>query len=347
MSKHYQKLLIILLAALAIPVENAVGLKSFSPADKSKIELKSLAAQQTAVEKAALEIQSTQNFKAHQLRGESLIQIHYSPSGKYLITSASDGLAKLWTNSGKPIRTFQSKPLAMLFNARFSNDGQMIITAGYDGTARLWSTSGQEIREFRGHRSAVSDAVFSTDGKQIITSSDDGSTKIWRLAGQPISTITRPGVTRNLAASLDGKLIATTQDLGVITLIRPAGKVVAEIETGQGRLNDVAFSTDGQRLVTAGFDGTARVWTTAGKSLAVLKVLSKGWVTGADFSPNGEWVATVSDDGELRLWNLSGKLLASFRPNQGRLSSISFHPDGKQLAATAYDGTVWLFKLTK
>lgn len=344
MSKHYQKLFITLLAFL-VPIENAASLPLSSLEDKSKTRLQSLRAQTKAETSPDLKIQPIQKFKAHNLKGESLIQIHYSPSGEHLVTGASDGLAKLWTSSGKPIREMRAEPLTMLFNARFSDDGKMIITAGYDGSARVWSIVGQKIREFRGHRSGVTDAIFSAN--EIVTSSDDGDTRIRLLNGQEIATITRPGVTRNLAVSQDGKLIAATQDNGVITLITRSGKIVAQIQTGQGRLNDVAFSSDGKRLVTAGFDGTARIWTTTGKALAVLKVLPKGWVMGADFSPNGKLVTTVSDDGVLRLWDVSGKLLDSFMANQSRLSSVSFRPDGKQIAATAYDGTVWLFNLAK
>jgi centriolar protein POC1 len=338
-----------MLAVFAIPTHAAVSptVSSIRHSPESDQSLPFILQQPTQLTFKAPKLELIQNFKAHDLKGESLIRVQYSTDGQYFVTGASDGLAKLWTASGKLVREFRGEPKAMVFKAKFSADGSRIVTAGYDGTARVWSTDGEKVREFRGHQSAITDALISPDDRRIITSSDDGATKIWMLTGQEVATVTRPGVTRNLAISPKNDLVASTQDLGTVTLINLAGQIVGEIQTGQGRLNDVAFSRDGQKLVTAGFDGTARVWTITGKSIAVLKVLPNGWVTGADFSPDGHMIATVSDDGELRLWSALGQLLDRFTPQQGRLSSVSVRPDGKQLVATAYDGTVWLLSLKR
>lgn len=347
MFKPCWNVLIPLLTVLTLPAESITSL-AFPALEVQSTRSETLKRNSRVhAQPSTIKIQPIRNFKAHNLPGESLIQIHYSPNGKYMVTGASDGLAKLWTQTGALVREFKGTPQALLFNARFSHDGQMIITAGYDGIARIWSVAGPKLNELKGHRSAVADAIFGRYSQQVITSSDDGDTKLWTLAGEQTATVTRSGVTRNLAVSPDGQIIAATQDLGVITLLNPSGKAIASIQTGQGRLNDVAFSADGKSLVTAGFDGTARVWTTTGQPLLTLKVLPKGWVTGADFSPDGRLIVTVSDDGALRLWNSSGQLLDLFRPNQGRLSNVSFHPEGQQLAVTAYDGTAWLLRLTK
>ncbi|REG23533.1 WD domain G-beta repeat uncharacterized protein, partial [Archangium gephyra] len=65
-----------------------------------------------------------------------------------------------------------------------------------------------------------------------------------------------------------------------------------------------AFSPDGQRVVTASEDGTARVWRVDGKEEAVLRG-HEGRVGSAVFSPDGPQVVTASGDGTARLWTLS------------------------------------------
>lgn len=56
------------------------------------------------------------------------------------------------------------------------------------------------------------------------------------------------------------------------------------------------FSPDGQRIVTASDDRTARVWeATTGKPIAELKGHSAA-VSSAQFSPDGQWIVTASGD---------------------------------------------------
>ncbi len=290
---------------------------------------------------AKLEV--VKQFLGHKLTGEAIIQIHYSRDGRYLLSTATDGLAKLWTANGEFVREFAGKPLAMLFNGQFSADTSKIVTASYDGTVRVWDIQGAVLQELRGHVSGVTDVRFLPQGG-VVSGSDDGSIKYWAFDGTNWATLTRPGVSRNMDLSPLADLIAVTQDIGTITLLNPKGETINSIQTGQGRLNSVSFSPDGKFLVTAGFDGTARVFNLQGKQVLKLKVLENGWVTGAAFSRNN-LIATVSDDGILRLWDFQGQLLDSYNPNLERLGSVAFHPNGKQLAVAAYHGTLILLNL--
>ncbi|NET39892.1 MAG: hypothetical protein F6K19_49390, partial [Cyanothece sp. SIO1E1] len=50
-----------------------------------------------------------------------------------------------------------------------------------------------------------------------------------------------------------------------------------------------------------------------------------------------------SDDGTARLWSRSGELVQEFKGHQGRVWSVSFSPDGQQLATASDDGTARLW----
>jgi len=68
-------------------------------------------------------------------------------------------------------------------------------------------------------------------------------------------------------------------------------------------VNSAVFSPDGERVLTASQDGTARVWdATSGKPLGEPMEHGENVLT-AVFSADGQRVFTASQDGTARVWN--------------------------------------------
>jgi WD40 repeat protein len=66
----------------------------------------------------------------------------------------------------------------------------------------------------------------------------------------------------------------------------------------------VAFSRDGKRLLSGGFDHTARVWDIeSGKEVQRLEGHGH-WLTCVAFLPDGRRAVTASYDRLLKLWKL-------------------------------------------
>ena len=70
-----------------------------------------------------------------------------------------------------------------------------------------------------------------------------------------------------------------------------------------GGATSASFSPDGARLVTAGVDGTVRVWNTSTGAEALTLKGHTARVNSASFSPDGKLVVTASDDSTARVWD--------------------------------------------
>jgi TIR domain-containing protein/WD40 domain-containing protein len=69
------------------------------------------------------------------------------------------------------------------------------------------------------------------------------------------------------------------------------------------RVNSAQFSPDGQRVVTASRDNTARVWDGASGKPIAERMKHEREVNSARFSPDGQRVVTASRDMTARLWD--------------------------------------------
>jgi WD40 repeat protein/serine/threonine protein kinase len=288
------------------------------------------------------------------LQDEKVECAAFSTDGKRL-ASGSNETVKVWdVATGEVIRILRGHTDSV-YSLAFSPDGKR-LAGGAGGLTWVWDVASEkEILTFKGHTRTVVSLAFSPDGKRLASGSIDRTVKLWdtastnvpvvtvreRIRGIPQKKAPKNPEIRNLAFSPDGKRLAIVSSEGTAKVSDAAtGK---ELYPLPGRVNTVAFTSDGQLLAVRPNGVVAWCDAAAGKETRTIQAgaVKGGTVMSSAFSPNRELLARASSDGTVTLWNAAmGKLVRTFEGHTPFVTRLAFSPDGRRLASASSDRTV-------
>jgi WD40 repeat protein len=110
----------------------------------------------------------------------------------------------------------------------------------------------------------------------------------------------------------------------------------------------LAFTADGQRLVSGGSDGHVKLWDVASGNLA------KNFVAGESPapvftvapSPDGTRIATAGEDRVVRLWDVaSGQVVRELNGHGDAVYQVAFNAAGTRLLSCGHSGRLIVWEL--
>jgi WD40 repeat protein len=105
-------------------------------------------------------------------------------------------------------------------------------------------------------------------------------------------------------------------------------------------VNNCAFSHDGQYLVSASSDYSARIWSVPSMRLLTVLADHQDDVDMAAFSPDDQLIATCALDRIVRIYDRRGICLQEFKGHTGNVLALAWTADGKKVISTSVDGTI-------
>jgi WD40 repeat protein len=284
----------------------------------------------------------------------------FSPDGRRVLTSCSDGTARLWDAfTGNLLRTL-ARHKAEIKVACFSRDGRRILTADVTGVVCVWAAeTGQLVCPPILHQIELNSAALSPDGARVVTAgklaNGDGEAQVWDAEkGQ---RVLRPmtGLGTNILSghtsgapwvsfSPNGHELLLTAGNEARVLELPTGRSITPPLRHDGPVRQGNFSPDGRLVVTSSEDGTARVWDSVTGQPVGAPLRHHEGVLYAVFSPDSKHVATASRDHTARAWlAATGEPVTDSLRHGHEVRYLEFSPDGRWLATRSTDQTanVW------
>jgi len=205
-------------------------------------------------------------------------------------------------------------------------------------------------RTLKGHSTPVTSVAFSPDGQRIASGSDDETINLWDAeTGQVIRTMgghphyALSHCVCSVAFSPDGRQIASGSGSTIKFWDTETGQVMRTLNA-QADGEHVAFSLDGQRIVSGSSGGKIRLWDA--KTGRELRTLDRfGLLGSVALSPDGRRIATGESYGMgVRIWDAeTGREIRTLRGHARRVSSVAFSLDGSRIASGSGDKTIKLW----
>lgn len=242
----------------------------------------------------------------------------------------------------------------------------MIASGGADDIIHLSRSPAEVLPILRGHTDSVTALAFSSNQQKLVSASSDGTIRLWDLSDYFSSAEIEYEKAfpwdnvQAVAFNPNGNNFAIARKNAVMIFSSTGNQIeqmfgppLAE-QNGNEPINAIAYSPDGQTIVSGSYDNTLTLWDLEGNNPPIVFTGHEDQVTSVAFSHDGQMIVSGSRDNTIRLWDLQGNQLEVFSGHDASVNqynqpigvtAVAFSRDGKSILSGAGDKTLRLWDL--
>jgi WD40 repeat protein len=269
------------------------------------------------------------------LLGEPGADLPPSPLGQTIRATIAD-----WLGRSQMLVEFLDHEKALRASV-LSPDGRLAATASDDGTARVWSTADGHLVATVPQKAPVQHLQFVKDGNTLLTIAGDTAVLWDARTGGELRSFTHTSPVQTADVDPGGRRVVLGGSDGIARIVELAsGRTIGAALHHQGLILQARFlPPDGQTVLTASDDLTARLWRTeSGQPQgAVINLTERPLCAAA--APAGRFVLIGCRDGTARLWDSgSGHAVGPpLRHGTAQVTAAVFRADGRMLVTGSRD----------
>ena len=156
----------------------------------------------------------------------------------------------------------------------------------------------------------------------------------WNLPEGAKARLGKGTITGDIQYSPDSSLLAVPSSIGVWIYDADTYQEINLLVGHAAPVSAVAFSSDGDTLVSGSQDGTIQSWNPhTGELKASPRGHDRGGINSIAFLPQSRMFASGSSDKTVRLWSATtGNYITTLMGHTDAVTSVAFSPDGLMLA---------------
>lgn len=280
--------------------------------------------------------------------------VSWSPRGHFIACANGDDTVQvLDAHQGNVLLTYPGHSYYANC-ASWSPDEKYIASASADKTVHVWEAqTARRKLVYQGHSTAVLSVSWSPDGAWIASSGKDGRVHIWNAFTGKVLHIyqAHKHYIWTVSWSNDSQYVASCGDDGIIQVWYPStGKKDEEfVYAGPTdfTVNQVIWSPDGSRLVSAHDNASAYIWDSlTGRKMITYPRHTAAVIT-ARWSPNAQYIASGGLDRTIQIWNgVTGEHVLTYNKHTAEIYEVSWSPDGTRLASASADHTMHVCRVS-
>ncbi len=253
-------------------------------------------------------------------------------------TADASGKACVWDMEDGSL-FFCSQHEGIVYDVVFSNDNKLLATGTEKGILTFWDAeTGKQIKSIK-YDGTVWDLNVHPGGRWLGVGRSNAISMIDLTTLTEALFITQSGEVKSIDIDDSGSFMAIGTSKGNVNIWTIMGNQSVSGPQHNGEVIDLEFSPDGNWVVSAGQDSTARsVQTRSGGQKYSIK--HGDWVEDITFGPDSSWFVTVSDDNTVRVVDTATGQERLRMVHANFVQKVRVSRDGQWIATTGYDKTL-------